>query len=103
MEWVATLPWNRWQLWSGIRREAWEYRWSSVDAHIAGANDGIVDVEPLLKIVGDWKAFLQRMKNQQIEEIEKHERTGRPLGDELFMNKISKIVGRDLKPKKTRS
>jgi len=81
-------------------REAWEYRWSSVHAHIAGANDEIVDVEPLLKIVGDWKTFLKRMKNQQVEKIEKHEKTGRPLGDELFMNKISKMVGRDLKPKK---
>ena len=75
--------------------KAWDYRWSSVHAHIAGTSDGRVDVEPLLKRVGGWKAFLKRMKNESAEEIEKYERTRRPLGDELFINKNSKIVGRD--------
>nr|MCH9696722.1 transposase [Gammaproteobacteria bacterium] len=78
----------------------WEYRWCSVHAHIAGTHDGIVDVAPLLNIVGDWKAFLKRMNNQQVDEFEKHERTGRPLGDESFINNISNIIGRDVRPKK---
>ena len=80
--------------------EAWDYRWSSVHAHIAGKSDGIIEVEPLLQLVGDWKAFLKRMIDQPVDEIEKHERTGRPLGKESFIDKISKIIGRDLKPKK---
>ncbi len=29
----------------------WEYRWSSVHAHLAGQSDGIVDVKPLVDFV----------------------------------------------------
>lgn len=83
-----------------MESKAQDYPWSSVHAHIAGTSVGIVDVEPLLKIVGNWKAFLKRMNNQPVEEIEKHQRTGRPHGDDLFIYKISKIVSRDLKSKK---
>lgn len=78
----------------------WDYRWSSVHAHIAGESDDIVEVEPLLDLVGDWKAFLSRMVPQPTEEFEGHERTGRPLGNESFIKKASKIVGRDLTRKK---
>ncbi len=38
------------------------------------------------------------MNNQQENKFEKHEKTGRPLGDESFINTISNIVGRDMKP-----
>jgi len=81
-------------------RNAWDYKWSSVHAHIAGKSEGIIEVEPLLKLVGDWKEFILRMIDQPVEEIEKHQRTGRPLGEEIFFDKISKIVGLDLKRKK---
>ena len=86
-------------------RNEWDYKWSSVHAHIAGKSEGcifwlIIEVEPLLKLVGDWKEFILRMIDQPVEEIEKHQRTGRPLGEEIFFDKISKIVGVDLKRKK---
>ena len=35
-----------------------EYLWSSAAAHIAGQNDDLVKVAPLLGMVGGWSAFL---------------------------------------------
>lgn len=38
------------------RPETWP--WSSAKAHLAGQDDGLVTVAPLLEAVGDWSAFL---------------------------------------------
>jgi hypothetical protein len=32
--------------------------------------------------------------------LRRHERTGRPLGDESFLRRIGRLLGRDLLPKK---
>jgi len=37
---------------------------------------------------------------RRIEEFERHERTGRPLGDESFIEFAEKLLDRDLKKKK---
>jgi putative transposase len=58
-------------------------------------------MSPLLDLVGDWKAFLSKVVTQPMEVFEVHERTGRPLGDESFIDKASNIVGRDLTRKKS--
>ena len=79
----------------------WNYRWSSAHAHLKGKSDNIVNVEPLLDLLGYWKAFLSGDGNQSTEEFELHERTGRPLGDRSFFDKVSEIVGKDLKRKKS--
>jgi putative transposase len=85
---------------AGMVKAAWDYPWSSVHAHLVRESDGYVEVAPLLKLVRDWKGFLQGALNQPVKEFEVHERTGRPLGSESFIEKASRILGRDLKPKK---
>ena len=42
----------------------------------------------------------QAEQNLQIEELERHERTGRPLGDDRFIELVEKLLSRDLKKKK---
>lgn len=79
---------------------AWDHPWSSVHAHVANKSDGIVEVEPLVNTVGNWKAYLSSMADSSTELFERHGRTGRPLGDEPFIDKICRYTGRDLKPKK---
>jgi len=61
---------------------------------------GIVDVDKLLNLIGDWKDYLLGAQGQSGEEFEKHERTERPLGDESFIEKAEKLLGRELKKKK---
>ena len=63
-------------------------------------NDGVVRVEPLLARVDDWKAFITGSSDGDEGLFLRHERTGRPLGDERFVQRLSKLLGRDLMPKK---
>jgi len=40
-------------------KTVWDYRWSSVHAHINGKYPlGIVDAQKLLEICGDWKTAM---------------------------------------------
>ena len=57
-------------------------------------------MELLLKRVGDGKAFIMADSAGDDDLFLRHERTGRPLGDERFVKRVSKLIGRDLMPKK---
>jgi len=86
---------------AGMVKNAWEYRWSSVHAHLAGKDSqGIIRPEKLLSLTGDWKAYLKLAQGNQSCDFEQHERTGRPLGGERFMEKAERLLQRDLKKKK---
>jgi putative transposase len=77
------------------------YPWSSASAHLAGKNDALVKASPLLEIVGDWQAFLSDPPaNGVVKTLQHHERTGRPLGDEGFLNRLEGLLNRVLKPKR---
>jgi putative transposase len=79
----------------------WDYRWSSVQAHLSGKDkDGIVASKRLLERVRDWKRYLTKAQGYGIEELESHERTGRPLGGDRFIELAEKLLSRDLKKKK---
>jgi putative transposase len=80
---------------------AWDYRWSSVHTHLSGKDEfGLVDAYKLLELIGDWKSYLLEAQRKSTEKIEKHTRTGRPLGDETFIALAEDITGRKLKKKK---
>jgi putative transposase len=86
---------------AGIVRHAWNYRWSSVHAHLSGVDpNGIIRPEKLLSLAGDWKAYLQSAQANHAEAFERHERTGRPLGNEKFIERAGRLLNRDLKKKK---
>ncbi len=66
-------------------RVPWRWRWSSAAAHVAGQEDGVVRVTPLLERVKDWREYLRQPLEAKEEEIwRQHERTGRPLGGPRF-------------------
>jgi putative transposase len=58
-------------------------------------------VKPMTDRVDNWSAYLSDVSevNELPELISLHARTGRPLGDELFMAMLEKVTGRDLLPK----
>lgn len=81
--------------------DAASWPWSSARAHLAGADDELVKVKPLLELTGDWKLFLTgKTTEEELNEIRKHERTGRPLGTESFIEHLESILERALKPAK---
>lgn len=81
--------------------QAWDYPWSSARAHLAGSDPlGVVNPEPLLALAGDWREYLASAVEQDVAELEKHQRTGRPLGDEQFVSQAETLLGRLLRKRK---
>jgi putative transposase len=86
---------------AGLVPDPQSWHWSSARAHLAGTDDELVRVEPLLEMVGDWRLFLSEMATEeQLDDIRRHERTGRPLGPEHFLDHLESLLDRTLKPEK---
>ena len=85
---------------ANIVTDATAWPWSSAQAHLAEKDDGLVKVSPLLEIVGDWKSFLAGANEDLMSDIRKHERSGRPLGSEEFVESLEADLNRTLKPEK---
>ncbi len=78
-----------------------DYRWSSARAHLKRKDDGLVKVSPLLKIAGSWRRLLtSAVKEEEMEMLRRHERTGRVLGDDDFQKRLEKKLGRVLRRQK---
>ncbi|WP_321530658.1 hypothetical protein [uncultured Desulfuromonas sp.] len=60
----------------------------------------MVKVQPLLEMVGNWHNFLSPLSEPEREMIQKHERTGRPLGKASFVEHLEQETGRMLRPQK---
>lgn len=78
-----------------------DWRWSSARAHLAGQDDELVKVAPLLDRVGDWKNFLaEGLDAVAREAIRASERTGRPLGATAFVRRLEKKLERTFTKRK---
>jgi putative transposase len=83
---------------AGLAARPWEYPWSSAAAHVSGRDDSLVKASLLLELVGDWKAFLSMgAPEDEIKQLRRHERTGRPLGSERFLGAVERQLGRTLR------
>lgn len=81
-------------------KKAEDHRWSSARAHLMGVDDALVKVQPMLDRVNNWAELLDSKDQALFDEVRLHERTGRPLGCEIFVKKLSQVTGRDLEKKK---
>ena len=86
---------------AGLSVDAEMYPWSSASAHISGQDDALVKVKPLIEIAGDWRRFLSGNINRKTEEVIRfHERIGRPLGNETFIEYLEIKLNRPLRKRK---
>ena len=77
------------------------WRWSSARAHLAARDDTLVKVAPLLGLVGAWQVLLNSaLSEEHLQEFRGHTQTGRPLGDETFVERLEALVGRVLRLRK---
>ncbi len=54
-----------------------------------------------LAIIADWKALQESaLSEEELKDLRGHSRTGRPLGDETFMERLESAVGRARRPQK---
>ena len=78
-----------------------DFRWSSAKAHADKTRDFLVGPCPLTEEISDWKSFInQEDPPEMIKQIRKNLITGRPLGDDAFIEKLEKITGRIFKREK---
>jgi len=86
---------------AGLVEDPCAWRWSSAAAHVNGEDDTLVVVSPLRGMVGNWRDFLDRKDEQkEFELVRRHERTGRPLGEEGFIEGLERLLQRTLRPQK---
>ncbi len=81
----------------GLVQRAETYPWSSARPHIVGGPHPLLSPFPLQKSVPNWSTYLgQRDTPEQVDEFQRHELTGRPLGSDEFVKKLEKLTGRIL-------
>ena len=74
-----------------------EWPWSSVHAHLTEKDDQLVAVAPMLHRVDNWAEYLGQQDSPELyESIRNHEKSGRPLGSDLFIENLEQLTGRDL-------
>jgi putative transposase len=78
----------------------YDWKWSSASAHASARDDMLVKVAPLLEMAGNWKLFLSDANDEDVEKIRGHERTGRALGADSFLDSLEHSLQRTVKPKK---
>lgn len=86
---------------AGLCDRAEEWPWSSSAALIAGRDDALVTVAPMLERIGDFAAFLGQPEDQQAcRALRTAETTGRPVGNAEWIEWVEAISGRTLARKK---
>jgi putative transposase len=77
-----------------------DWPWSSVRAHLAGRDDGLVEVAPLIERSGGRFADLIAAPAEpgQIAALRAAETIGRPLGAGAFLDRLAALTGRDPRP-----
>jgi putative transposase len=83
-------------------RRAQDWRWSSVAAHLAEQDDALVSVAPVLERYGRFADFLGDPVADEAKwrALRMAETSGRPLGNEQWLESLEEQTGRPLKPQK---
>ena len=82
-------------------KEAEDYRWSSARAHVLKLKDELLSDFDLASSIPDWGAYLrEKTCETYIDLLKTHEKSGRPLGSEEFLDELEKRTGRRLKKEK---
>ena len=87
---------------AGLAKKPEAWRWSSASAHAKRKDDILARTKPLLaRVKLPWKKFLSvDAQESDMELFRKHERTGRPIGDDAFIERLERLLDRRLKPEK---
>jgi len=84
-----------------LAKTPWDYMWSSAKHHLKIKTNSFIKDTFLQNLIVDWKDFLDTAPtNDDVKLFQLHERTGRPLGDNTFIEKLGMILSIDLKKKK---
>ena len=80
--------------------DPYAWKWGSAKAHADDTDDILLKTSPLLQMVGDWKLFLRDTNEEDANRIRRHERTGRALGSDSFLESLELSLMRSVKRRK---
>ena len=82
---------------AGLCNSPQEWPWSSVHAHLANTDDGVVAVQPMLRRVANWSSYLLDDVNEDdLAKMRKHGSTGRPAGSDQFLDRLQTLTDRSV-------
>ena len=83
-----------------LAAQARDWPWSSVRAHLAGRDDGVVKIGPVLERIEDFAAFLGRPFDEEAAyaALRRSETIGRPLGSDDWIERLEREHARKLAP-----
>jgi putative transposase len=73
-----------------------EWAWSSVRAHLAGEDDGLVSVRPVLDRWPNFRDLLLQDHDEAFTSLRRAEGIGRPLGAADFVIELERRLGRPI-------
>jgi len=84
---------------AGIVKKPHSYKWSSACDHVKRGKESLLSHDCfLVEEIEDWLKYLQEKEDEQIiRNIKKCSMTGRPCGDDSFVKKLEKYLGRRLR------
>lgn len=84
-----------------IVASAEDFRWSSAFAHVHGAPDPLLARSSFIDGLGDWRAYLGRGHSEaELRLLRSHLKTGRPLGEDRFLDRIEELTGQPARKRK---
>ena len=81
-----------------LAKKPWGWKWSSAQEYVHEKQSPIklADISSFVEI-NNWREFLGEEEDENfLREIRKKTKTGRPLGNTTFVNKLEKILERKL-------
>lgn len=83
---------------AGLCARPEDWRWSSVHAHLTTVRDDLVNTAPMCQRISDWRNYLFENDDPGVlDSLRVHTRTGRPAGDEQFVDKLEVLTGQRLR------
>lgn len=84
-----------------IVKDPEDYAWSSAKAHVKRKSDALLSRCYLEESITDWRKYLIGEEDEErLKKIREHIATGRPLGDNAFIEKLELLLGRTFKKQK---
>jgi putative transposase len=81
---------------AGLVLHAADWAWSSVRAHLAGQDDCLVTVRPVLDRVRCFADLLLEDRQEAFAALRRSEGTGRPVGTAEFVTGLERLLGRTI-------
>jgi len=86
---------------AGLVARAADWPWSSARAHLAGRDNGLVTVAPVLERTGDFAAYLDEAEDaERVAALRQSRSTGRPVGAKEWLAELEARTKRDLAPRR---